>query len=409
MLQKKSYCFVVPRFSEEIIGGAETLVANIAARLYERGDEVLVLTTCSKDNRTWDNEYPEGDAVEFGVPVKRFKVDERDLESWIPKQISLSEGMMLSLEDQFEWMKHSVNSISLYQYLADHAASFNAIFFAPYLFGTTFWGSLIHPKNSYLIPCLHDEVYAYVDVIQSMFRQVSGCLFNAKPEMELARRLYGDVKGDEVGMGFVEHSPEYLSSLKPYFKDDFPYIVYIGRKETGKNVQLLIDYFIQAKNNQDLPEVVKLVIAGGGSFEDLHRPEALNRNDVLDIGRLSDEDKNRIIKYATALCQPSTNESFSIVLMEAWLLGTPVIVHSDSQVTRHHVIKSNGGLYFKNQQEFSSISKLLVNDKQLAQTMAESGYNYTIKEYSWDAVMQRFDQTVCQLLEDQFKQEDLGD
>ena len=394
----KSYCFVVPRFSEEVIGGAETLCANIASRLHARGDDVLVLTTCSKDNRTWANEYPEGDAVEFGVPVKRFKVDERDLESWVPKQIRLSEGLMLSLEDQFEWMKHSVNSESLYKYIAENAKDFDAVFFAPYLFGTTFWGSMISPENSYLIPCLHDEVYAYVDVIQSMFRQVSGCVFNAVPEMELARKLYGDIKGGEVGMGFVEHGPDYLKSLTPYFLDDFPYIVYIGRKETGKNVHLLIDYFIEGKELGKIPRDLRLVVAGGGSFSDLHRPNALTKDYIIDVGRLSDFDKDRVIKHATALCQPSTNESFSIVLMEAWLLGTPVIVHSDCQVTRYHVIKSNGGLYFKSADDLAGVTSKLAEDKDLAKRIAQAGFDYTREEYSWESVMDRFDAVMSNLL-----------
>ncbi|MEZ4753229.1 MAG: glycosyltransferase family 4 protein [Bdellovibrionota bacterium] len=398
MKDKKSYCFVVPRFSEKVIGGAEFLCANIASRLHARGDRVQVLTTCALDNRTWNNEYPEGDAIEYGVPVKRFKVDERDLDSWIPKQIRLSEGLMLSVEDQFEWMKHSVNSASLYDYIAKHADDYNAMFFAPYLFGTTFWGSMIRPDKSYLIPCLHDEVYAYVDLIQSMFRQVSGCLFNAVPEMELARRLYGNIPGDEVGMGFIPHSDEYIESLTPYFEDDFPYVIYVGRKETGKNVHLLIDYFIEGKDAGTIPAEAKLVIAGGGSFDDLHRPNALTRDDILDVGRVSDDEKNRLIKHAVALCQPSVNESFSIVLMEAWLLGTPVIVHSECQVTRYHVVKSNSGLYFKTAAELAHVvSKLSVKDE-FSKALADAGYAYTLEQYSWEAVMERFDVVMNNLL-----------
>ena len=110
--------------------------------------------------------------------MKRFPVDERNLDSWIPLQIKIHQGEELTLDEQIEWMTHSVNSTPMYQHILDVADDFDTLFFAPYLFGTTFWGSLLRPDKSVLIPCLHDESYAYTDVVSSMFRQTSGALFN---------------------------------------------------------------------------------------------------------------------------------------------------------------------------------------------------------------------------------------
>ena len=88
-----------------------------------------------------------------------------------------------------------------------------------------------------LIPCLHDEYIAYMDVIAGMFREARGCLFNALPEKEFAESLYGELKGAEVGMGFEEFDKDYLASLDNQIKINNPYILYLGRKETGKNVR----------------------------------------------------------------------------------------------------------------------------------------------------------------------------
>ena len=107
---KKRYAFVPPRFGENIGGGAETLVASLASRLAARGDDIEVFTTCACDNRTWENIFPEGESFECGVKVRRFKVDERNLDIWIPLQIRISEGLRLSIDEQLEWMAHSVNS-----------------------------------------------------------------------------------------------------------------------------------------------------------------------------------------------------------------------------------------------------------------------------------------------------------
>lgn len=393
---RRRFSFVVPRYGAGIAGGAETLVGSLAGKLAERGDSVEVLTTCAKDNRTWENAFPPGTSVENGVTVRRFSVDPRDLEKWIPLQIAISEGMRLSIESQFEWLRESVNSSGLYEYIAEHAAEYEAIFFAPYLFGTTFWGSLISPANSYLIPCLHDENYAYVDVIQSMFRIVRGCLFNAIPERDLALSLYGLIPGDEVGMGFDPFPDNEEDSLNSYFQEKFPYILYVGRKETGKNVQLLIDYFVEGKNH-GLRDDVKLVIVGGGSFSDLGRDSVLARGDVIDLSHVSERDKQRLIRHALYLCQPSRNESFSIVLMEAWLLRTPVVVHAGCPVTSHHVVESGGGLYFSTAGDLELVTKTMLEDEDLRRSFAMAGKEYVLRRYSWDAVLKRFDQVMEKL------------
>lgn len=396
---QKRLAFVVPRFEEGIAGGAETLIGNLAVRAQAQGHQVKVLTTCARDNRSWENYFEPGRVTEFGLPVERFLVDERDLDSWIPKQIAICEGMHLSVDDQLDWMAESVNSSALYRYIEENVDNHDAFFFGPYLFGTTFWGSLIHPERSYLIPCLHDEHYAYTDVIKSMFRQVSGALFNAIPEQQLAERIYGAIPGGEVGMGFVVPEAGFVKGLTPFFSDLFPYLLYVGRKETGKNVQLLIDYFISGKESGTLPQELKLVIVGGGDFSDLERPAATSREDIVDLAHVSEVDKQRLIKHAQLLVQPSVNESFSIVLMEAWAVGTPVLVHGDCAVTRHHVIESNGGLYFADVNEFCAVVSECHASSVLRDTLALSGKEYLVEKYSWDAVMERFNMIVESLLQ----------
>lgn len=358
---------------------------------------VEIVTTCARDNRTWANELPAGECVVDGLKVTRFPVDARNLDSWIPIQVSISEGSPVGTEEQLTWMAESVNSQPLYAYLVKNQSSFDLIFFGPYLFGTTFWGSMLSPKRSVLIPCLHDEAYAYLDVTAAMFRQVRGCLFNAEPEMHLARSLYGEIPGEVVGMGFEPPSRSYVEALEPFFSDGLPYILYLGRKETGKNVQVLIDYFCSAKDDGAIPADVRLVILGGGSFEDLHRAGALQRGDVVDLPHLGEREKQRLLRHALYLCQPSTNESFSIVMMEAWMAGTPVVVHGKCPVTRHHVVQSRGGLYFASSQDLAAVTDYYLTNSEARRAHAESGRRYVEREYSWSAVLDRFDRAVSEL------------
>lgn len=389
----KRYAFVLPRFGENVFGGAETLAGTLAQCLARRGDQVEVFTTCAKDNRTWENAHSAGVTSEYGVTVSRFPVDKRDLERWIPLQIRISEGMRLDIDEQLDWMAESVNSTGLYEHIRDSAQRFDAIFFAPYLFGTTFWGSQIAPERSFLIPCLHDEHYAYLDVIQSMFRQVRGAIFNALPEREFAVGLYGHIAGGDVGMGFV---PYETTDLEPFFKEEFPYLLYFGRRETGKNVHTLIDHFIAAKDAGWISREIKLVVAGGGSFSDLHRDRALERSDIVNVDAVSEMGKRQLMRHAIALNLPSVNESFSIVIMESWMLGVPVIVHSGCAVTRHHVTESGGGLYFASPEDLAAATMEIYKNRELRAEMGRAGDRYVREVYNWDAVVERFDRVMAE-------------
>jgi glycosyltransferase involved in cell wall biosynthesis len=396
-LASRRLCFVVPRFFEGLAGGAETLLSNLAVEAAHRGCNVELLATCARDNRTWENAFSAGEEHYKGVRLHRFPVDSRNLDVWIPIQSAIHDGQSVSYDDQLRWMEESVNSRAMYRYIAENQSRFDAIILGPYLFGTTFWGSQIAPQKTILVPCLHDEPYAYLEIIATMFRSVGGCIFNALPEQELACSLYGSVEGGVVGMGF-ESLPDQSGVASGYFEHDFPYVLYLGRKETGKNVHLLVDYFCESKDSGTIPESCKLVVLGGGNFDDLHRQDALSRSDVIDLPHVSEEEKERIIAGALCMCQPSCNESFSIVLMESWQKRVPVVVHAECPVTRFHVEESAGGLYFGSAFEFAGVVTYLLERSQERRSMGDAGFSYVKDRYSWDSVMRRFSETLRDLI-----------
>lgn len=385
----RSIAFVIPRYVRSM-GGAEALCAALGRALQADGCTVTILTTCAADNRTWANEMPPGAFDEEGLSGVRFPVDERNLERWIPLQLRLSDGGALTIDEQLDWLEHSVTSSGLISYLAEWGHTFDVMLFAPYLFGTTFWGSQVHPERSVIIPCLHDEAAAYLPAIRAMLRSVRGVMFNAQAEGMLAKRLHGVLRGGVVGMGFDPIPTAIEEQLEPLLAAGERYILYLGRKETGKNAHLLVDYFCGWKERSPEAAPVKLVICGGGSFSDLHRPHAAERDDVIDLAHVSEHDKLRLIKGAVALVQPSTNESFSIVLMEAWRLGVPVVVHGLCPVTKEHVEQSGGGLFFSDLPDFIGVMDRLIVDAPLREVMGEAGRRYVAQEYAWPAVIDRF-------------------
>ena len=390
-------CVVLPRYGESLGGGAETLVRELV-RHASAGNmplvrDVEVLTTCARDHRTWANELPAGVSQDGEITVRRFPVDERDIGEFIRCERAMQEGRSLTPEEQLSWLSSSVNSRGLYEYLYQHGASYDAILFAPYLFATTFFGALIYPEKSIVIPCLHDEHYAYQGVFRELFRRVRGIIFNAVPERELFQEIYAlpgmEKRSAVVGMGFdpvleVDADVEVDAAGE---LPNFPYVIYSGRKEKGKNLDLLLRYFefYHSRNGQTSTNL-QLVLIGSGAID---FRESLPPG-VHDFGFVSEARKSALLRNATALIQPSQNESFSIVIMEAWQRGCPVIVHAGCPVTRHHVTESGGGLYFATPDEFCGVLDRLTADPLLREELAQAGQDYVAQVYSWEAVLARF-------------------
>jgi glycosyltransferase involved in cell wall biosynthesis len=386
--------FVVPRYGDGIVGGAETLVRGLAEHLAAAGTPVEVLTTCARDHLTWKNALPAGATAEHGVRVRRFPVKPRNQRrfDWLQRRILM--GGRLRPEEEGTWAEESVSSPELTAYLSDHRADHDAICFAPYLFGTTLSGIPLVPERAVLIPCLHDEPFAYLGVVRSVFAACRGFIFNSAPEAALATRLYGigDRPSGVVGLGFDPPAPVDPDAFRRRHRLDGPLLVYLGRKETGKNVHLLIEYVRRYRetHRQD----VTLVLAGEGPVTAPRGTEG-----VRDLGYLEPADKAAAYAAATVVCQPSLNESFSIVLMEAWLAGTPVLVHARCPVTTQHVFASGGGLAFDGFYEFAESLTRLVEDAALRRKLAAQGRAYVESEYAWPAVTARLQATLERLVD----------
>jgi glycosyltransferase involved in cell wall biosynthesis len=382
--------FVVPRYGEQVLGGAETLARVLAERLAAAGlADPLVLTTCAQDHITWENKLPPGETSINGVPVIRFPVGWQgsDLTRYHALHLRLIRGELLPPTEQYEWVDQSPHSPQLYAYIERFGRNFDFLFFIPYLFGTTLYGSAIYPERSILWPCLHNESYAYLQPMRDMYHACLGVMFNSYPEMRLAHRLYGKHPGSQiVGFGF---SP--LDADGARFQEQSnlraPFILYSGRLEGAKNVPLLVRCFLEYKQHHRTP--LKLALMGQG-------PETIpQRSDIVRLGFMQGQEKLNTYAGATVLCQPSVNESFSIVMMEAWLSGVPVLVHADCEVTRYHVTRCNGGLYFRDYNDFEGVMDLLLSDEQLRRRLGANGKQYVQTQYNWDAVLRRFEESIA--------------
>jgi glycosyltransferase involved in cell wall biosynthesis len=378
--------FVSPRFSAAgTVGGAETLLKKLAEALVGAGRAVEMLTTCADNHFTWENARTPGVEQHGGLTVRYFAVDEdRDIAQFLQVQNSISNGGYVSEEDEELWMRNNVNSSALYRFLEEHGGDYDRIVMGPYLFGLIFRASLIHPEKTLLVPCLHDEPFAYLKIMQRMFAGVRGFIFNSEPEAELARSIFSIDAQEQsvVGMGFERFDCD-GSAFSARLKIDSPYLIYSGRREELKGTPLLCDYVdtFRRRTGTDL----KLLFTGRG---DINAPSGL-QDHIIDLGFVSEEEKHAAMAGARAFVHPSLNESFGIVLLESWLARTPALVHARSKVLRWQCRQSGGGLWFSSYPEFEEELKLLLEDEPLRRRLGESGRDYVLREYSWESVGKR--------------------
>ena len=79
-------------------------------------------------------------------------------------------------------------------------------------------------------------------------------------------------------------------------------------------------------------------------------------------GRLSDQERLQALEAATVVVVPSPYESLSLLALESFAVGTPVLANARSEVLVDHCRKSNAGLYYADRDEFVECLKLLVAD-----------------------------------------------
>ena len=386
----KKIGFVIPWYSDEVRGGAETELRGIAKHLNASGVELEILTTCVKEfSSDWSvNFYKPGEADEGGIKVIRFPARKRDTAAFDQVNLKFIKGIPVTTEEEQIFMNEMVNSPKLYEYIKEHKDEYALFVHIPYMFGTAYFGIQAAPEKSVLIPCLHEEAYAHMSLWNDVFGKLAGLIYLSTPEMKLANELYdlSKTKQAVLGAGVDSDFDPVASRFREKFKINDPFILYAGRKDTGKNVDVLIKYFREFRRRNPSYNTLKLILIGGGSID----IPADIASEVIDLGFVDRQDKYDACAASLCLCQPSTHESFSIVIMESWLAGRPVLVHENCDVTCAFAQESNSGLYFKDFFDFEGAVKYYIENPDTADTMGRTGREYVLEHFTWDVITRKF-------------------
>ena len=263
---------IIPWFGRELKGGAEQQAWQIATRLAGRGHHVEVLTTCCRSHQDdWEtNHLPDGLSMEReGFAIRRFRVVPRDRPAFdrvCGHLLSLDPSTLkpgvppVSAQDSSVFVNELIKAPELLDYLRENKQEYRAFILLPYLYGPVLHAIDILGPQAFLQPCLHDESYAYLPEVAEAFYGAGRLLFNSEGELELALRLYGpgiSTKSVLVGEG-VEvdvapvasngttpetSTPSLHYSTTPSSPPPDRFLLYLGRKDAGKNVPLLLRAF----------------------------------------------------------------------------------------------------------------------------------------------------------------------
>ena len=384
-MTQQRVAIVVQRYGEEVSGGAELHARWLAERLLPLA-EIHVLTTCAVDYVTWANEYPAKTTLVNGVTVHRFHVDQpRD---WAAAQ-KQTQALLLqdhSLFDEIAWVKaQGPYSTALLTAVRQSYANFDAFIFFTYLYATTYFGLPLVSDKAILVPTAHDEPFLYLPVFRPLFHLPRAIVYNTQTEKRLVNRVTGNNgRAQDIIAGVGVNLPEQVSAerFRQKYQIDGPFLLYVGRIAHGKNVPELLEDFQRFRQNQKDP--LKLVLIGKANFDLPTHP------DIVPLGFLSEQDKFDALQAASVVVMPSLYESLSMIVLEAWLMGRPVLVNGRCAVLRNQCRRSNGGLYYTSYDEFSAALQQLLSNPHLRQQLGRQGQRFAQTEYHWDTIIHRY-------------------
>jgi glycosyltransferase involved in cell wall biosynthesis len=376
--------FVVQRYGADISGGAELHARYIAERLATR-TEVRVLTTCARDHLTWRNELPAGVEDVNGVPVERFRVArERNL-----REFGIRSRRVFTrahtLQEELDWLEsEGPVSPGLMARLRRGAGEFDFVVLFSVRYHQAYYGARAAADRAVLVPTAEREPALALAIFQPIFRGVRAIMYNSPEERANIQALAHNahVPGVVVGVGSMIPPRVDAARARQAFGLHRPFIAYVGRIEANKGCGELFDFF--QKYLETSRRDVDLVLIGTPALPIPEHPR------IRHLGFVSDQDKFDVLAAAAALVMPSYYESLSMVVLEAWALGRPVLANAKCDVLLGQCRRSNAGLYYEHATDFGAALDRLLDDGALSAALGRNGRDYFTAHYSWPVIERKY-------------------
>jgi len=271
----------------------------------------------------------------------------------------------------------------LLEFLRRQGQSYDAILFYTYIYEPTAAGLPLVPERAALISTAHDEEPLRLVPYRALFQLPRAFGFLTPEERDLVHARFHNehIPSEVLGIGLDPppwHDPE---PFREHYAPRGPLVLYLGQVSEGKAVDELVADWIGYRASGGRGS---LVLAG------TTRMTIPERDDIVPLGRISDEDKYALLEAADVLVLPSHLESLGIVLLEAWQVGTPCLVSAKNKVTSGQVARANGGAAYERGGFANALASVLAK----RDALGGSGRAYVEVECAWPAFDTRLEQLV---------------
>jgi len=391
---------VAQRYGLDIAGGAE-LHCRLVAEQLSKHHHVEVFTSCAKDYVTWKNHYKAGIEIINDITVHRFPVKKgRNIRTFEDIQ-NLVFHQRQSPELENRWLKENGPYCpKLIKAVRDRTDIDVWILFS-YRYWTTTEALRILKNKAVLVPTAEHDPALYLGVVSELFQLPGAIAYNSHEEKELINQISRNdhVAGDIVGVGLIESETgsETDAELDKRYKNMDPYILYIGRIDRNKGCDHLFRMYQRYCREEN--ENLMLALIGKSVMPIPEHPG------IKHLGFLSEEEKVAALRNCRMLIMPSMYESLSMVLLEAWQFSRPALVNGKCEVLNGQCIRSNGGLAYRNYDEFAAALDFLLNHPKVADKMGMQGYQYYNRNYNWNVIAEKYDKLLNLVANDVLKKE----
>ena len=375
---------VVQRYGLEISGGAELHARYIAEHLSKHAD-VRVLATCARDYVTWRNELPAGRDTVNGVPVERFPVArERDPHGFGTHSARVFRSNH-SVNDELRWLdSQGPLSPALVAAVRRLPRDVDYVVFFSVRYYQSFHGARSVADRAVLVPTAERDPVLGLAIFRSVFRGVRGIMYNSFEERAVIQALAANhhIPGVVVGVGSEIPRDVDPIRFRRKFGIESPFVIYVGRIDENKGCPELFDYFTRYVAGVSRPLLLVLI---GTAVSEI--PQHAR---ILHLGHISDQDKFDAMAAADVLVMPSHYESLSMVVLEAWALGRPVLANARCDVLLGQCLRSNAGLYYEDSIEFAAALDRILADPPLAARLGANGRDYYQRHYAWPVIERKY-------------------
>jgi glycosyltransferase involved in cell wall biosynthesis len=396
-----------------VVGGGELHLKELCESLAQRGHEVTVMTANVTDSwNLWSGKYgglPDSETVN-GVKVLRFHPEGdfggRALEKWLSLRggyralswILTSEGV--EMVGRYPRVLSIIPSVLRYD--ADIVVSMN------WYWPPGYYTYLARKLGRFIlvgIPLFHTvQSWSRNAIYKRMLEQCDAVVTNTEYEAHFVHER-SSVKVEVAGVGvhpdaFAQRNGTEIRSRHQLGQS--PLVGFVGRQQVKKGVAKLVEAMgIVWRWN---PEV-RLVLAGHGKHQDIEVENAIERlgsferQRLVRINEFDEKDKASLYDAFDVFVLPSTEESFGLSYLEAWMCHKPVIGARIGSTACVIEGGTDGLLVEPNDpRDIARAIIELLGDPDRRALMGERGYAKTIEHFTWEKVTDRVERLYLDLI-----------